>query len=101
MQAILLDRSLVVVDAGEPLAHHHRRFCRKERNQHHPHASSASSSICSVSLHTIDHPLVHDALMELRAVDTAPSAFRRAATRISLLLAAEALRSLPSVAETV
>jgi uracil phosphoribosyltransferase len=54
-----------------------------------------------VSLHTIDHPLVHDALMELRDVGTAPSAFRRAATRISLLLAAEALRSLPAVAETV
>jgi uracil phosphoribosyltransferase len=39
--------------------------------------------------------------MELRDVGTAPSAFRRAATRISLLLAAEALRSLPTVAETV
>jgi uracil phosphoribosyltransferase len=49
----------------------------------------------------IDHPLVHDALMELRDVRTAPPAFRRAATRISLLLAAEALRALPSVATTV
>ena len=39
--------------------------------------------------------------MELRDVTTAPSAFRRAATRISLLLAAEALRSLPTVAEIV
>jgi uracil phosphoribosyltransferase len=49
----------------------------------------------------IDHPLVHDALMELRDVATAPPAFRRAATRISLLLAAEALRALPTVVTTV
>ena len=49
----------------------------------------------------IDHPLVHDALMELRDVGTAPPAFRRAAARISLLLVAEALRSLPTVATTV
>ena len=54
-----------------------------------------------MSLHMIDHPLVHDALMELRDVGTAPPAFRRAATRISLLLAAEALRSLPTVVTTV
>ena len=52
-------------------------------------------------LHTIDHPLVHDALMELRDVGTAAPAFRRAATRISLLLAAEALRALPSTVTTV
>ena len=52
-------------------------------------------------LHTIDHPLVHDALMELRDVGTAPPAFRRAATRISLLLAAEALRALPTAVATV
>jgi uracil phosphoribosyltransferase len=49
----------------------------------------------------IEHPLAHDALMELRDVRTAPPAFRRAATRISLLLAAEALRGLPTVAATV
>lgn len=39
--------------------------------------------------------------MELRNVNTAPPAFRRAATRISLLMAAEALRSLPTVRATV
>jgi len=39
--------------------------------------------------------------MELRDVRTASPAFRRAATRISLLIAAEALRSLPSVPATV
>ncbi len=54
-----------------------------------------------MSLHIIEHPLVHDALMELRDVATVPSAFRRAATRISLLMAAEALRSVPTVVTTV
>lgn len=52
-------------------------------------------------LHTIDHPLVHDALMELRDAGTAPPAFRRAAARISLLMAAEALRALPTSVATV
>ena len=49
----------------------------------------------------VDHPLVHDALMELRNASTAPPAFRRAANRISVLLAAEALRDVPSAADTV
>ena len=49
----------------------------------------------------ITHPLVHDALMELRDARTAPPAFRRAANRISVLLAAEALRDLPASAATV
>jgi uracil phosphoribosyltransferase len=39
--------------------------------------------------------------MELRDIGTAPPAFRRAANRISLLLASEALRSLPTVVTTV
>jgi uracil phosphoribosyltransferase len=39
--------------------------------------------------------------MELRDARTAPPAFRRAANRISVLLAAEALRHLPSSAATV
>ena len=43
----------------------------------------------------VDHPLVQDALAELRDVRTAPPAFRRAANRISVLLAAEALRDVP------
>ncbi|NOT26745.1 MAG: uracil phosphoribosyltransferase [Acidobacteria bacterium] len=54
-----------------------------------------------VPLRLVDHPLVQDALMELRDVRTAPPAFRRAANRISVLLAAEALREVPSVPETV
>jgi uracil phosphoribosyltransferase len=39
--------------------------------------------------------------MELRDVGTAPPAFRRAANRISVLLAAEALKHVPVVASTV
>ncbi|MGH9255176.1 MAG: uracil phosphoribosyltransferase [Vicinamibacterales bacterium] len=47
-------------------------------------------------LHIVRHPLVQDALIELRDVRTRPPAFRRAANRISVLLAAEALRDVPS-----
>ena len=54
-----------------------------------------------VPLHIIDHPLVHDALTSLRDKRTAPEHFRRAATRISVLLAAEALRDVPSSDVTV
>jgi uracil phosphoribosyltransferase len=52
-------------------------------------------------LHLVDHPLVHDALMELRDARTPPAEFRRAANRISVLLAAEALRDVPSTPGTV
>ncbi len=52
-------------------------------------------------LHLVDHPLVHDALAELRDAATPPPAFRRAANRISVLLAAEALRDVPSVPTVV
>jgi uracil phosphoribosyltransferase len=52
-----------------------------------------------VPVHLIDHPLVHDALVMLRARDTPPDQFRQASRRISLMLVAEALRDLPS--ETV
>jgi uracil phosphoribosyltransferase len=54
-----------------------------------------------VPVHIVDHPLVHDALAELRDVATTPTPFRRAARRISTLLIAEALRDLPSSAGTV
>ena len=43
-------------------------------------------------VHLVDHPLVQDALIDLRDKHTPPEHFRRAATRISVLLAAEALR---------
>jgi uracil phosphoribosyltransferase len=54
-----------------------------------------------VPVHIVDHPLVHDALMELRDVGTAPPAFRRAANRISVLLASEALRDVPAANASV
>jgi uracil phosphoribosyltransferase len=49
-----------------------------------------------VPVHLVDHPLVHDALLELRDKETSSAAFRRAAARITTLLAAEALREAPS-----
>ncbi len=55
----------------------------------------------AVPVHLVEHPLVHDALLELRDARTAPPAFRRAANRISVLLAAEALRDVPSTPASV
>ena len=55
----------------------------------------------SVSVHVVEHPLVHDALVILRDARTPPEEFRRMAVRISLLLAAEATRDLPASAVTV
>ena len=54
-----------------------------------------------MAVHIVNHPLVHDALMQLRDVRTEPSAFRRAAERISVMLAAEALKDIPSRRHTV
>ena len=52
-------------------------------------------------LHILNHPLVHDALAQLRDKQTPPDEFRRVATRISVLLAAEALRDVPTATSTV
>src|SRR5712671_7571296 len=52
-------------------------------------------------LHLVTHPLVHDALAQLRDKTTPPDQFRRLATRISVLLAAEALRDVPMALSTV
>jgi uracil phosphoribosyltransferase len=54
-----------------------------------------------VSVHIVSHPLVQDALVELRDSSTGPASFRRAAARISMLLAAEALRDVPTSGVTV
>jgi uracil phosphoribosyltransferase len=54
-----------------------------------------------VPVHIVDHPLVHDALLTLRDKRTTTEHFRHAATRISLLLAAEALRDLHTIDATV
>ena len=49
-----------------------------------------------MSVHIVPHPLVHDALSQLRDVNTDVEEFRRVANRISVLLMAEALRDLPT-----
>jgi uracil phosphoribosyltransferase len=49
-----------------------------------------------VPVHLVDHPLVQDTLLVLRNQPTQAAVFRRMATRISVLLAAEALRDLPT-----
>jgi len=49
-----------------------------------------------VPVHIVQHPLVQDILLSLRDERTAPDEFRRMAVRISVLLAAEALRALPT-----
>ena len=55
----------------------------------------------AVPLHVIEHPVVHDALTTLRDRSTPPELFRRMAVRISLLLAAEATRDVPTETVTV
>jgi uracil phosphoribosyltransferase len=54
-----------------------------------------------VAVYLVDHPLVQDTLLILRNERTDASVFRRMATRISVLLAVEALRDLPTVPATV
>ncbi len=55
----------------------------------------------SVPVHHVLHPLVQDALVTLRDVRSTSDEFRRTARRISMLLAAEALRDLPTTVVTV
>ena len=52
-------------------------------------------------LQLVTHPLVHDCLAELRDARTSPERFRSLATRVSVLLGAEALRDVPTVEEVV
>ena len=54
-----------------------------------------------VPVHLVDHPLVQDTLLVLRNQQTEAAVFRRMATRISVLLAVEALRDLPTEPATV
>jgi uracil phosphoribosyltransferase len=54
-----------------------------------------------VPVHLIEHPLAQDALATLRDARTGPDLFRQAARRISVLLAMDALRDLPTSAATV
>lgn len=52
-------------------------------------------------VHLVSHPLAQDALATLRDIKTQPGRFRRLAERLSLFLAAEALKDLPVEAGTV
>jgi uracil phosphoribosyltransferase len=52
-------------------------------------------------VHLITHPFVHDALATLRDVETPPHIFRRVAKRMALLVAAEVLKDVNTVAGTV
>jgi uracil phosphoribosyltransferase len=52
-------------------------------------------------VHLVDHPVVQDILLQLRDARTTPERFRQLAGRISVFLAADALRALPSEAATV
>lgn len=54
-----------------------------------------------VPVHLVSHPLVQDALVTLRDARTPSDEFRRTARRISVLLAAEALRDVPTRDVTV
>lgn len=49
----------------------------------------------------LDHPLSGVLLTRLRDADTPPAAFRTASHRLALLLVAEALRAVPTAAQTV
>lgn len=52
-------------------------------------------------VHLVDHPIAQDALLELRDARTPPERFRQLATRLSIVLATEALRDVPHHAHTV
>ena len=52
-------------------------------------------------VHLITHTFVHDALATLRDTSTPPDIFRRVARRMSLLIAAEVLKEIPTVEGTV
>ena len=47
-------------------------------------------------VHLVPHPLIHDALSQLRDIKTETEQFRQIANRISVLLVTEALRDLPT-----
>jgi uracil phosphoribosyltransferase len=52
-------------------------------------------------VHVVDHPVAQDALLSLRDRTTRPSHFRRLTRRLSLILAHEATRQLPTTPLTV
>jgi len=54
-----------------------------------------------VPVHLVDHPIAQHALLLLRDTAAYPSRFRRLAERLSLLIAIEATRTLPTITRTV
>ena len=54
-----------------------------------------------VPVHLVQHPVAQDALLALRDRTTHPSHFRRLTHRLSLMLATEATRELPTTPRTV
>ncbi len=52
-------------------------------------------------VHLVDHPIAQHALLLLRDTAAYPSRFRRLAERLSLLIAIEATRNLPTITRTV
>jgi uracil phosphoribosyltransferase len=54
-----------------------------------------------VPVHVVDHPIGQHALLQLRNASTPPSRFRRLAARLSVILALEATRDLPTVRAAV
>ena len=54
-----------------------------------------------MGVHFVGHPIAQDALTALRRRDTRPSAFRRLAHRLSLIVILEATRDLPLTRTTV
>ena len=52
-------------------------------------------------MHLVAHPIAQNALLLLRSTSTYPSRFRRLAERLSLLIAIEATRDLPTAQKTV
>ncbi len=64
-------------------------------------ARSLSCIVSPVPVHLVEHPLVQDTLLILRDQHTEAAVFRRMATRISVLLAVEALRDLPTETASV
>ena len=54
-----------------------------------------------MKLHVVSHPLVEDALAALRDRRTSSTEFRRLSRRVSLMVAAEATRDLPTVERPV
>lgn len=54
-----------------------------------------------VAVHLVDHPVAQHALLLLRSTDAYPSRFRRLAERLSIVIALDATRDLPTRTHTV